>query len=164
MVDIEVDVIHAQALQAGIQQPLDLFVDRLSTAMPALLHSGGVQRGCHYHVLAARQLVQRSSKKLLAGSVLVAHGGIEKRYARIEGAGDNRLGIIVAQRPGMLARRRVSKPHAAQARYEILRCLLCQAWRIAWFLQQARDEQDADGASVMRRRGSREPLAAYPQA
>ena len=102
VVNVEVDVVHPQILQALIERSgYCLF----SADPRGNLRGGSRQKlGGQHHVLAFCHLPQRPANVSLAGAVLIGDGGIVKIDTLFETVADDVPACCFVQRPAMLAR------------------------------------------------------------
>ena len=112
VVDVEIDVIHAEVLQAPVQHAADVLLT--ADAGGDFLVGAGQELGGHHHAVAAGEVAQGAAKVLFAGAALVGDGGIEEVDPRLQRLTDDGAGMLLVQRPGVLAARGVAKAHAAQ--------------------------------------------------
>lgn len=110
MINIQIDIIQPQISQAGIYHALNVL---LSEHTPGdFLLGAGEEFGGHHHVLPAREVPERPAQVLLAGAALVTDGGVKKVDAQIQPPTDDRPGVLLVQRPAVLAVFGVAEAHA----------------------------------------------------
>jgi hypothetical protein len=110
---IEVDVIHAEPGQAGV----DLDKDRLARqpgAIGARAHAA-VNLGRDYHFVAPRKIPNRPAEDLLAVAERVAIGGVEEIDAGFERLLDERSAFLFVEAPGVVPAVAAAIAHAAEA-------------------------------------------------
>ena len=110
---VEVDIIGAEPLQAGIHLGQDRFA-REARAVGAGPHAM-IDLGGDHDFLAPDEVLQRPPDDFLAGPVRIHVGGVEEIDAEIERHADQRAALGLGQRPGMGAALRLAETHAAEA-------------------------------------------------
>ena len=106
-------MIHPQILKTFIQHPPDM----LLTGDPFLylILRPGKKFCCHHDLLPLRIILQRPAEILLAGTALISDRRIKKINAQLQSPPDDLTGMLLVNRPGMLAVCRISESHAAHA-------------------------------------------------
>ena len=110
---VEIDVVGAEPLQAGV----DLGQDRLARQAGAVrpLAHAAVDLGRDHHLVAPREVEQRAADDLFAGAVRIDVGGVEEVDAEVERLLDERPARRLAERPRVVAALGLAVAHAAQA-------------------------------------------------
>ena len=113
VVDVEVDVVHPEVSQTLVERA----GYRLFSADPlGYLGSGSWQKlGGQHHLLAFCHLPQRPANVPLTGAVLIGDSGIVKIDALFEAVANDVPACCFVQRPAMLTRQRIAKPHTSHA-------------------------------------------------
>jgi hypothetical protein len=110
---VEVDVVGAQAAQAGVDLEHDGLARQPAPVGPLAHHA--VHLGGQHHFFTPGEVVQRPPDDLLAGAVGVDVGGVEEVDARFDAALDERPALLLVERPGVGAAVGNAVAHAAEA-------------------------------------------------
>lgn len=111
--DVEIDVIHAEILQAFVEHTGDML-----TAADAGGNVFGRARqefGGDDDFVALGQFAQRAAEVLFAGTALVADGGVEEVHAQFQTARKDGMSVVVADGPRVHPALAVTETHAAEA-------------------------------------------------
>ena len=110
MVDVQIDIVHAQVLQAAVD-----IVEHMLTAINALLDFlvRTRQKLCgYYHIVTSSHIPQGTANELLRRSQLIGYCRIKEVYAQIQRTTDNLACRFLANCPRMLSYRRITEAHA----------------------------------------------------
>ena len=113
MVDIQVDIVQPQILQAGVDHLFN--VPLAGNTGGNFLLGAWQELGGNHHILPLREILKRPAQVLLAGAALVADGGVEEVDPQFQPPLDNFPGMFLIQRPAVLAVSRVAEAHASHA-------------------------------------------------
>jgi hypothetical protein len=109
---IEVDVVGAQPAQAVVDLPHDRLAGQAAAIGPLahrVEHLGGDD-----HVVAGREVADRSPEDFLAAAVGVAVGGVEEVDPELQRLADQRPAALLVESPRMLAAIRLAVGHATE--------------------------------------------------
>ena len=113
VVDVQVDVIHAQVFKALVQHIFDVLLP--GDARLDLVLRPGQELGGHHHLVPLRKVPQGAAHVLLAGAGLVGDGGVVEVDAQFQPAPYDLAAVFLVQRPAVLALPCVAEAHAAHA-------------------------------------------------
>ena len=113
MVDIQVHMVHAQVLQALLQQAADMLLS--GHAGGDLLIGPGKELGGHHDLIPPGEVPQGPAQVLLAGTALIADGGVEEVDVQLQPPPDDLSGMRLVDGPGMLPVVCIAKAHAPHA-------------------------------------------------
>lgn len=113
MVDIEIDIVHAQVFEALIQAGLDVLLTA-NALVNLLLGSGRELRGNH-HAVPLRKVAQRPTYELLACAILIGEGRVVEVNAQVKAVADDVPRLRFVHRPAVLACGGVAEAHASHA-------------------------------------------------
>ena len=113
VVDVQIDVVHAEVAQTGVYHGLNVLLG--GDAALYLLVGEREELGGHDYLVAAREVAQRAAQVLLAGAALVAYCGVKEVYPQVEAVLYYLAGHVLVHRPGVLAVGSVAEAHAAHA-------------------------------------------------
>ncbi|BAK44297.1 hypothetical protein EGYY_11220 [Eggerthella sp. YY7918] len=113
MVDVQIYVVEPQVGQAHVQHVRHM----LPTihACVKLLVAAWQELGGYHHLVAVREVAQRTTKELLACAALVAHRRVEEGDARLKALPDNGARSVFVKRPRVLPPRCIAEAHATHA-------------------------------------------------
>src|SRR5262245_13798433 len=94
---IQVDVVGAQAFEAGVDLPQDVFA-RQTDVVWTVAHLSE-HLGRNYNLLALGKILERTTQYFLAGAVGIDIGGVEEINSQFERAFDERSALNFVQCP-----------------------------------------------------------------
>src|SRR5204862_6411839 len=110
---VEVDIIHAEPVQAGVDLAHDCFA-RQAAAVRTGAHPA-IYLGRNDHLVAAGEILDSPSEDLLAAAERITVRGVEEIDAAFECLLDERAGFLLGEAPGMVAAIGGAVAHAAEA-------------------------------------------------
>ncbi len=113
MVNIKIHIVKAQILEAGVNHLRNVLL--AGDAGGDFLLGSGQELGGNHHILPFCKIPYRPAHILLAGSALIADGGVEEVDPQLQSAPNDLTGVGLIQRPAVLAVGCIAKAHATHA-------------------------------------------------
>ena len=110
---VEVDIIHAEPVQAGVDLAHDCLA-RQAAAVRTGTHPA-IHFGRDDHLVAAGEVLDSPAEDLLAAAERITVRGVEEIDAAFECPLDERAGFLLGEAPGMVAAIGGAVAHAAEA-------------------------------------------------
>ena len=109
VVDVQVYMVHAQILQALLQQTADMLL--AGDACLDLLVGAGQELSGDHDLVPPGKIPQGTAQILLTGAALIADGGVKEVDAQLQPALHDFSGMLLINGPGMLAVVCIAKAH-----------------------------------------------------
>ena len=106
-------MVHPQVLQALVQQAADMLLS--GHAGGDFLIGPGKELGGHHDLIPPGKVPQRPAQVLLAGTALIADGGVEEVDPQLQPPPDDLSGMRLVDGLGMLPVVCIAKAHAPHA-------------------------------------------------